>query len=58
MNKLNPGCWIAHAFADTELRGEAMSIEFLRAALESAPTYPEVWTSAEGRDYAAAWEGR
>lgn len=41
MNRLTPGCWIAHAFAEREVRGEAMSIEFLRAAMEHAPTYPE-----------------
>lgn len=58
MNRLNPGCWIAQALAEAELRGEAMSIEFLRAALESAPTFPVTWTRREGADYAAAFSGR
>lgn len=55
-NRLSPGSWIAHSFSERELRGEAMSIEFLRAALESAP-YPEAWTRQEGADFAAAYLG-
>ena len=56
--KLSPGCWIAHAFAAREFRGEACSIEFLRAVLETAPTWPEAWTPQEGYDYARMMEGR
>jgi hypothetical protein len=41
-----------------EVIGEAMSIEFLRATLESAPTYPETWTRTEGKDFAHAWQSR
>lgn len=53
MNRLNPGCWIAHEYAKQELRGEALSIEFLRAVMESAPTFPETWNRQEGADFAA-----
>lgn len=55
MNKLVPSCWMAHELAERELRGEAMSIEFLRAAIGHAPTYPEAWTRQEGADFAAAY---
>lgn len=58
MDRLNPGCWIAHAFNARELQGERCSIEFLRACMESAPTFPETWTKQEGQDFAAMWEGR
>lgn len=58
MNKLSPGSWIAHELARRELRGEAMSVEFLRACMESAPTWPEAWTRQEGADFAATWIGQ
>jgi hypothetical protein len=51
--KLSPGCTLAHCLAKQELRGEAMSIEYLRAAMDSVPTYPEAWTLCEGADYCA-----
>ena len=51
MNKLSPGSWIAHEFNNREHQSQAMSIEFLRAALESAPTYPEAWIRQEGADF-------
>lgn len=58
VNRLNPGCWIAHSFNAGEFIGERMSIAFLRACLESAPTFPETWTCREGDDFARMWEGR
>ena len=56
--KLSPGCQIARAFESRELRSEAHSIEFLRATMEDAPTYPEAWTKQEGEDFSRMWEGR
>lgn len=56
--RLSPGCMIAHTLARQGIHGEACSIEFLRACIESAPTFPEVWTVQEGADFAAVWEGR
>lgn len=57
-NALVPHCQVAYAFADTEIRGEAMSIEFLRACVEFTPTWPHIWTVQEGSDFAAAFCGR
>lgn len=54
-HKLTPGSWIAHAFNERELRGERLTIEILRACLESAPTWPETWTRQQGRDYVSAY---
>jgi hypothetical protein len=50
--KLSPGCQIATYLAPREFVGEAMSIEFLRAMMEAAPTYPDAWTPGEGSDFA------
>ena len=44
-----------HAFNERELAGERLQIEFLRACLESAPTYPVTWTKQEGHDYVSAF---
>lgn len=56
-HRLAPPCTVAWALANREILGEHMSIEFLRAAMESAPTYPESWSKQEGMDYAAMYLG-
>ncbi len=53
MTRLSPGPMIAHALCDLPL--SELSIEMLRACLESAPTWPNVWTRQEGMDYVCAY---